>query len=479
MKNSEQKLITVCIPTYEMHGLGHGFLRESLEILTQQTFKDFNVVISDFSKDDLVKKVCDEFLLKLDISYFKNTDTIVGMATNANNAMRHATGKIIKLLLQDDFLYSKDSLALIAKNFDLEKDRWMVTGCEHSRDGVHFYRKFFPTYNDKIHLGNNTISSPSVLVLKNEDLLFFDKNLKIYVDVDYYKQYYDKFGLPKILNKIIIVNRTGEHQLSNTLEKTIRENEYDYVLKKYNAKTPSHDVTVVAVSGINPTSAMKALEYSIDGMKFKEALLISHKRPEKLDERITFKQCLPTELASKNPKDTSDYSKFIAYQLAKYIDTDYALIVHKDAYVLRPEKWEDEFFKYDYIGAPWKKGAHFTNEGVNIRVGNGGFSFRSKKLLNILNELNLPFTDNGTGYFNEDGIICGYYRKTLEEHGIRFAPPEVAARFSTEKICNESVADPFGFHDNKDVIPRFFFVRFFLHKMKRTAKKLFKKHVGN
>lgn len=472
--SSRGKLLSVCIPTYEMYGVGHVFLRESLGILSKQTFRDFNVVISDYSTDDLVKKVCDEFSSELDVIYTRNTDPVGGMCANANNALAHGTGKLLKLLFQDDFLYGPRSLEQIVKNFNLEHDHWLVSACTHTKDRKNFFQNHFPKYKQNIHLGGNTIGSPSVLTIKKEDVLTFDIALKMFMDCDYYKRCYDAYGLPKILNDINVVIGVGGHQITNTeVNDEIRRNEYEYIIKKYNTKTFDRDITVVAVSGIDPTSAVRALELSIDRIHFKQALLISHTSPDTLDERITFRQCLPTELQNRDRKNTTDYSRFIAYELAKYIETEYALIVHNNAHVLRPEKWDDEFYNYDYIGAPWKPGKHFTDAGINIRVGNGGFSFRSKRLLNILNELKLPFTDNGTGQFNEDGILCVYYRKILEEHGIKFAPPEIAARFSLEQECPESVFEPFGFHDNMKAVPRFFFIKFAIRKFIKNFRKNF------
>lgn len=224
------------------------------------------------------------------------------------------------------------------------------------------------------------------------------------------------------------------------------------------------NVTVVAVSGINPDGAIKALELSMDGIDYYDAVIISHKRPSKISEHITFKQCRPMELVSKDPKNKDDYSRFMAYNLCDYIDSEFALIVHNDAFVLRPTQWTDEFLKYDYIGAPWPKDVHFTNEGVNVRIGNGGFSLRSKKMMSALNKLNLPFTDNGTGFYNEDGILCVYYRKQLEDYGITYAPVEVASLFSREKDCEDSHPSPFGFHNNKKAIPKFFYLKHRIRK---------------
>jgi FkbM family methyltransferase len=485
MKNNPgQHMMSVCIPTSDMSGLGAGFLRNNFDILIGQTFKDFDVVISDNSTADAIEKVCEEYKNKLEIHYYKNNDPKRGMCTNVNNILRKATGKLIKIIFLDDFLFSATSLEEIVKNFDLEKDHWLVTACEHTKDGVTFFRPYYPRYNDKIHLGKNTISSPSVLTLKNEAVILFDENLTWLMDCDYYKRLHDRFGKPKILNTINVVNRMGAHQTSNTVATTtLRMREYNYIMQKYHEKKPRklqlRNVTLVAVSGLNPAGAIKALEYSMQGVDYYQAVLIAHYAPSDLDPRITFKKCKDTELQSKDPKNTNDYSKFTLYNLCDYIESDYALIVHNDAFVLRPDRWTDKFYEYDYLGAPFREKEHFTNEGVEVRVGNGGFSLRSKKMLSIFKELDLPFTDNGTGYYHEDGVICVYYRKLLEDKGIKFVPTELAAQFALEKVVKETVWDPFGFHNNKGAIPRFYFVKFKItrffrrsYRKTRTALKL-------
>lgn len=223
-----------------MRGLGPKFLKESFDILVKQTFKDFDVVISDYSITNVIKNVVDQYKdNKLDIKYFRNTDhdQISKMAANTNNVIQKATGKLIKILLLDDFIYHDKALEDIAKNFDLEKDSWLVTACLSSTDGVTFFRPYYPKYNDKTALKKNTISSPSVLTIKNENPLLFDTNIMWYVDLDYYKRCFDKFGEPKIVNEINVVNRLGEHQATNTTAtENLREKEWRYIVDKYKIK---------------------------------------------------------------------------------------------------------------------------------------------------------------------------------------------------------------------------------------------------
>lgn len=176
-------------------------------------------------------------------------------------------------------------------------------------------------------------------------------------------------------------------------------------------------VTLICLTGLNIPGHEEAIRKSCEGIEFGAVKLIES----------------PS-------KDINEWNHKILYKLAWYVDTDFALLIHDDSRVIHPEKWTDEFLKYDYIGAPWPAGSQ------PVRVGNGGFSLRSKKLLNAFNALNLPFTDNGTGYFNEDGQICVYHRKALEDYGIKFAPVELASQFSRELPCRDSEAETFGFH---------------------------------
>jgi len=226
--------MSICIPTYEMRGRGIDFLRSNLNALRKQTFKDFNVVISDHSLDGGVAELCREFSGTLDIVYVKNAVKRGNSSANLNNAMRHASGKFIKIIFQDDFLYDENSLFKVAHALESSGKQWLLSACTHTKNGTDFFRPFRPRYHDGIHLGPNTISSPSVLAVKNDNPLLFDENLIWYMDLDYYKRCGDRFGHPVILNEITVVNRAGDHQISNTLaDEPLREREFAYILKKY------------------------------------------------------------------------------------------------------------------------------------------------------------------------------------------------------------------------------------------------------
>jgi len=230
-----QPFFSICIPTWEVRGMGPYYLEYSFNILAQQTFKNFDIIISDNSYDNSIKDVCDKWSNLLNIKYFLNEEGRGFISPNLNYGLSKCTGKYIKILFQDDFLYDENSLNNIAKCLQANPNtNWLVTGCGGTPDEINFSVIVTPTYNLNIHLGKNTIGCPSVLTIKNnEDTIFFDESLVWLNDVDYYKKCYDKFGLPYIIPELGVSIRIDGVSVSSLLQDKIKEEEYNFMLNKY------------------------------------------------------------------------------------------------------------------------------------------------------------------------------------------------------------------------------------------------------
>lgn len=162
------------------------------------------------------------------------------------------------------------------------------------------------------------------------------------------------------------------------------------------------------------------------------------------------------DAAKINPINSmEDYSRFVLFELDKYVDTDYLLLVQYDGFILNSEAWTDEFLKYDYIGAPWLvadwsvNNFDFPPELLGRRVvGNGGFSLRSRKLLSLTAQLG---PEKITRFNPEDLAICIYHRDLMEKHDIKFAPIDLAQQFSFESESQDNYMwdGQFGFHGLK------------------------------
>jgi hypothetical protein len=180
------------------------------------------------------------------------------------------------------------------------------------------------------------------------------------------------------------------------------------------------NVTVCAADCLHPALAARALERCMAACDFGDAILFSDKP---VSGAFRWVGIAPM-------KSLDDYSRFCLRSMGHHIRTPFVLVVQWDGYVIDRSAWRAANLKFDYIGAPWHR------DGV---VGNGGFSLRSRRLLDALQAIPvLP------GY-PEDVIIGRLFRQVLErEKAIRFATRQVATRFSYEYARPEHPT--FGFH---------------------------------
>ena len=198
-------------------------------------------------------------------------------------------------------------------------------------------------------------------------------------------------------------------------------------------------IALVAVACTKVPETIEAMKKCQAQMEFNRSMLFTHEDVEA--EGI--------DVIKIEKLDYKGYNEFVAMKLWQYIGADYVLLCQNDGYITDVSKWTDEFFLFDYIGAPWPipedDKTYRTPSGRLVRVGNGGFSLRSRRLLRAPTILGLEFTDRGTGFPHEDGFLCVHSRDELEKHGIKFAPVHIAAQFSTELTVPETVKS-FGGH---------------------------------
>ena len=87
-----------------MHGKGGEFLSLNLSKIITQTYKNYEVVVSDHSISDLIKDVYEEYLsLGMDIKYLRNESNRGNSSSNINNAILNSEGELVKIIFQDDF----------------------------------------------------------------------------------------------------------------------------------------------------------------------------------------------------------------------------------------------------------------------------------------------------------------------------------------------------------------------------------------
>ena len=204
------------------------------------------------------------------------------------------------------------------------------------------------------------------------------------------------------------------------------------------------NVTLLSATSSEMDAAQISMRISLHNIEFGAAKLLCSSPPEKKYSDIEY-----VSIPKLNSVD--DYNEIIFQDLHKYFETSHCLIVQADSFVVNANLWKKEFLEYDYIGGPWpNKIQHNPEVLLHLEknpVGNGGFSLRSRKLVETtakinFNSLNFPVKA-------EDVVICYYLYQEMIDSGIRFAPPKLAAQFSMENVDNlygQNVNSVFGFH---------------------------------
>lgn len=184
-------------------------------------------------------------------------------------------------------------------------------------------------------------------------------------------------------------------------------------------------------------------------IKFKYNLHLTNS----IDEDLTFTEKNGVQIYSLKIPQLSyyTYNKFCVenlYHILQKIDCSHFLMIQDDGFIINPNLWSDDFLAYDYIGAPWinnedePKFGWVETYGMKTSVGNGGFSLRSKKFIEISSKLRYNSTAN------EDVFLCAVMHDYFTEHGLKFAPIDIAAIFSLETKTRQynSLEKCFGFH---------------------------------
>jgi len=197
---------------------------------------------------------------------------------------------------------------------------------------------------------------------------------------------------------------------------------------KASERRPLSSVTLACIDTVNHALALRALAHSQRGLQFARTLLFTDAIPAGVDvpPGVDVEPIAP--LASRD-----DYSHFVLKSLGRHVDTPHVLLVQWDGYVVNPAAFDPAFLDCDYIGAKW----YWFDDGM--RVGNGGFSLRSRKLLTALEDPRIELAEA------EDITIGRACRPLLErEFGIRYASEALADRFAFEAAYPAGL--PFGFH---------------------------------
>lgn len=231
--------VSICIPTY----LHADLFERCLQSIVVQNFENIEVIVSDDSPNDSIKMVVEKFKAKLNLQYWQNRPSL-GSPANWNHALDKASGELLMLLHQDDWLAKSNSLSHYVHEFDNNPDTSVVFGRHIVIDriaeqlGKEITSEYFKLYLEKpvLLFLRNVIGPPSNVMLRRSISVRYNSNYKWLVDIEFYIHLRTLGYKFSYVNEHLVMVGLHEGQMTNFVSKNtdilVRENvlfAYEYL----------------------------------------------------------------------------------------------------------------------------------------------------------------------------------------------------------------------------------------------------------
>lgn len=211
--------ISICIPAYKRT----EFLKRLLDSIAIQTFRDFEVIVTDDSPSNEVEEVTEMYKSKFKLNYYKNENAL-GTPANWNECIGKANGTWIKLMHDDDWFSTEKSLGIFVSHLS-PQNKFVFSAYknihEDSKKGdreillSYWGRRNIDKHPD-ILLLQNLIGPPSVTVIHNSVTEIYDTKLKWRVDSDLYARVIKKEKKYVYINNPLINIGISESQVTQS-----------------------------------------------------------------------------------------------------------------------------------------------------------------------------------------------------------------------------------------------------------------------
>lgn len=249
----QNPLVSICIPTCN----GAKYLTAALESVEQQTYKNIEILVSDDASKDETLNILNSFKQITKIPFIVLKHQPSGIGANWNNSIKHANGKYIKFLFQDDLLHATCIEEMVTV-LETEKDvglvgakRSIIIEGEESKENKEWLdnysdlqrslkplnpnryvldRTYFKQSSFSLH-PENKIGEPSGVLLRKflvKQIGYFREDMIQILDVEFYNRVLKKSKIV-ILNKPLFTFRLHNDQATAM---NLRKDENDIFIYK-------------------------------------------------------------------------------------------------------------------------------------------------------------------------------------------------------------------------------------------------------
>lgn len=285
--------VSICIPAYN----NEASVRRLLESIEKQRFQDYEVILTDDSDGDAVRKLAEE---KKYVQYHKN-NLRLGATANWNAAIAKSSGEYVKIMHHDDWFTDEDSLCKFVELMDKNPETALVFSGSRQVEGDNSYDRCISEADIKLieedyrnlYLGN-TIGAPSAVMVRRSALVdesgalavTYDEKLTWLVDMEYYMHILKEHPVFAYTTEPLISIGVGKTQLTESCrdDKELNVFEYGHIYDKYRLESePEYRSKFIKILADAGKSAEDAAVYGIDSKEYQA------EERRKLMSKITWK----------------------------------------------------------------------------------------------------------------------------------------------------------------------------------------------
>ncbi len=238
-----QPFISICIPAYKRI----TDLERLLYSISKQSYKNFEVIITDDSPDNTVKDFLAGYQHDFSLLYFKNVRAL-GTPENWNEGFRKANGLWLKLMHDDDYFANNNSLLSFVKTIEQQPETEVFYSAFMFEDLVNekqeiircnVYDRFLLNLSPYHLLKRNYFGNPSCVIIKRTVPFFYDNRFKYIVDFAYYMELLLHNIKCSYIDEVLINVGQNEGQVTHYTfkNKAVQMYENHVLLEKIGAKS--------------------------------------------------------------------------------------------------------------------------------------------------------------------------------------------------------------------------------------------------
>lgn len=246
LEKIEEQKVTIIVITFN----SEQWIEETLESINNQTFKNFELIISDDCSEDRTVEICRNWISKVKLVNVKIliSKKNVGIVKNINKALKKSKEKWVKIIAGDDILESscieKNIKYATEKNYEILFSK--IQAFRDEKDGRkyleyknNFIKSFFEKnskdqFKELAH--NNKIHAPTAFFNRKifEKVGYFDEDYPMVEDYPMWLKL-TKFGIKlNYMDEITVKYRIHRKSISNTENLIVNERMLNFRKKIYN-----------------------------------------------------------------------------------------------------------------------------------------------------------------------------------------------------------------------------------------------------